>query len=83
VLQSEVDKQQAGIDAVIEEVHRLHPDVPVFQQNPLFCDSGECRLVKDGMPLLRDFRHYSEFGSRQIIALFAEWAKTNMPEILD
>jgi hypothetical protein len=80
---SEMRKQQDGIDQVIKEVHRMHPDVPIFQQDPLFCDSNQCNLIKDGMPLLRDFRHYSEYGSRQIIKLFAEWAKTNMPSILN
>ncbi|MFY1666483.1 acyltransferase family protein [Pseudomonas sp. Pseu.R1] len=78
-----VEAQQQGIENVIRQVHARHPDVPLFDQNKLFCDEEKCHLVQGGMPLLRDFRHYSEYGSRLIISQFAEWAKFNMPDVLD
>lgn len=83
VKKAEVDKQQAGINEVIRRVKEKNPDVLVFDQNELFCNGSECSLIEDGLPLLRDYRHYSEFGSRQIISRFADWAKTNIPGILE
>lgn len=83
VSREQANKQQAGINEVIRRVKEKHPDVPVFDQNELFCSGSQCSLIKDGLPLLRDYRHYSEFGSRQIISRFAEWAKTNAPAILN
>jgi hypothetical protein len=79
----EVGKQQAGIVAVIDRVAAKHPEAFVFDQNPLFCNDKHCSLVKDGVPLLRDFRHYNEFGSRLIIERFAEWAKARNIGIVD
>lgn len=79
----QVRKQQAGIIAVIERVSARHPEVFVFDQNPLFCDDGSCSLIKNGLPLLRDYRHYNEYGSRLVIDMFAEWAKQNHIGILD
>jgi hypothetical protein len=71
----QVRKQQAGIVAVIDRVAAKHPEAFVFDQNPLFCDENSCSLIKNGIPLLRDYRHYNEFGSRLIIERFADWAK--------
>ncbi|MFJ2485965.1 acyltransferase family protein [Pseudomonas sp. NPDC087639] len=83
VTKSQADKQQAGINEVIQRVKAKNPDVQIFDQNDLFCSGSECSLIEDGLPLLRDYRHYSEFGSRQIISRFADWAKTNAPGILE
>ncbi|WP_434655350.1 acyltransferase [Pseudomonas sp. R3-56] len=79
----EVGKQQAGIVAVIDRVAAKHPEAFVFDQNPLFCNDKNCSLVKDGVPLLRDFRHYNEFGSRLIVERFADWAKARNIGIVD
>jgi peptidoglycan/LPS O-acetylase OafA/YrhL len=79
----EVAKQQEGINKVIDRVLERHPEIFVFEQNPLFCDQHSCSLVKNGLPLLRDYRHYNEFGSRLVIDRFAEWAKKQNIGILD
>jgi hypothetical protein len=78
-----VGKQQVGIVAVIDRVAAKHPEAFVFDQNPLFCDENSCSLIKDGVPLLRDFRHYNEFGSQLIIEKFADWAKQHNIGIVD
>jgi peptidoglycan/LPS O-acetylase OafA/YrhL len=79
----DADDQQRGIIRIIDKVVARHPKVYVFEQNPLFCDEDSCSLIKDGLPLLRDFRHYSEFGSRLIIERFADWAKQHNIGIVD
>lgn len=79
----EVARQQAGINAVIDRVVARHPEVFVFEQNPLFCDDRSCSLNRNGKPLLRDFRHYNEWGSRLIIDRFVDWAAERGINILD
>lgn len=79
----EVARQQNGINEVIDRVAARHPEAFVFDQNPLFCSAESCSLVKDGLPLLRDYRHYNEYGSRLIIDRFAEWAKQQGIKIVD
>lgn len=78
-----VRQQQEGIRAVIDRVKAKHPEVFLFEQNPLFCDDNTCSLIKDKLPLLRDYRHYNEYGSRLIIDRFAEFAKEHSIPILD
>lgn len=80
---SEVKKQQDGINAVIDRVSAKHPEVFVFDQNPLFCDESVCSVKKNGIPLLRDNGHYNEYGSRLIIEMFTEWARQRNIGIVD
>ena len=66
-----------------QAIMATNPSVRVFDQNVLFCNEERCSFKKDGMPLLRDeFGHLSEYGSNQVVALFAEWARTNAPDLL-
>ncbi|MEZ1321561.1 acyltransferase family protein [Pseudomonas fluorescens] len=78
-----VREQQAGIRAVINRVKAKHPEIFVFEQNPLFCDGDVCSVIKDQLPLLRDNGHYNERGSLLIIGQFADFAKKNGIPILD
>ncbi len=82
VSMEEVQRQQKGIRKVLDELKKINPEVLLFEQNDLFCDGKNCLLVQNGLPLLRDHRHYSEYGSRLIIKRFSDWAAINLPEIL-
>lgn len=77
------DGQEKSITLIIQAVLAKHPAVLYFDQNELFCPVGSaCSIIKDGMPLLRDFRHYSEFGSDEIIKKFVTWVAPLSPSLL-
>ncbi len=80
---AEVEEQQAQFRAMSKAVLARHPDAAYFEQGPLFCAGNRCRTVRNGMPLLRDPRHYSRLGSDAIIDEFVRWAEKRLPEILD
>jgi hypothetical protein len=61
-----------------------HPDLRFFDQNTLFCESGECSYQKQGLPLIRDsYSHLSEYASLQLQTPFTAWARERVPELLD
>ncbi|MFW8586654.1 SGNH hydrolase domain-containing protein [Rhizobium beringeri] len=44
-----------------------------FDPNPAFCKDGTCSLkTQDGLPMLRDKVHYSQYGSGIAIDLFVK-----------
>lgn len=68
----------------IESMTNSNPRVKFFDTNALFCTTGTCSYIKDGIPLLRDdSSHFSEFGSNELAKLFVEWVKANAPSILE
>jgi len=76
----EINKEFAP---VVAQLSRSHPGVKFFDQNQVFCDTKQCSLIRNGMPLFRDQKsHYSEFGSAEVSKLFVAWAKVNAPGIL-
>jgi peptidoglycan/LPS O-acetylase OafA/YrhL len=80
---SERDRVTAGFAPLVKRISTTNPKVAFFDQNALFCDASTCSMVKDGMPLLRDeFHHLSEYGSVRMVALFEDWARTNLPDVL-
>ncbi len=62
---------------------KAHPRVLVFDQNVVFCDARTCSMLRNGQLLLRDHTHISEFGSRLVAASFADWARSNVVDLLD
>lgn len=72
-----------GFAPLIESLKKSNPDVPVFDQNELFCNGGKCSPLLNGMPVFRDnASHYTEYASGEVAKAFAEWAKTHAPGIL-
>lgn len=59
-----------------------NPKVIFFDQNDLFCDNEKCSMVRNGMPLMRDDVHISEYASIEVSKIFAKWAKKHVPEML-
>jgi peptidoglycan/LPS O-acetylase OafA/YrhL len=80
---TEFEDQAMGFRTLVAPVLTRHPKVSYFEQAPLFCDESRCSSVQDGMPLLRDPRHYSRLGSDAIAGKFVSWAENKVPEILD
>lgn len=74
--------QEKGILEIFNAILMKHPNTSYFDQNQLFCNEHTCTVTKNGMPLLRDAGHYSEYGSQEIINLFTKWATTNSPGLL-
>lgn len=66
---------------VVQAISASNPSVRFFDQNDLFCDSGGCSMVSNGMPLARDYGHISEYGSVKLQVIFSKWAETNIPGI--
>lgn len=68
---------------LIDRLSETNPSVVFFDQNDLLCDTFQCSMVRDGMPLFRDeFHHLSEFASVELADRFARWAADNRPELL-
>lgn len=65
-----------------QSIAASNPNVLFFDQNDVYCESGGCSHVRDGMPLDRDPNHLSEHGSVLVYERFVEWARTHVPEIL-
>jgi peptidoglycan/LPS O-acetylase OafA/YrhL len=60
-----------------------HPDVAFFDQNTVVCNSAQCSMTMDGMPIFRDqFQHYSEFASVKVAQVFGDWARVHEPGLL-
>lgn len=72
-----------GFQPLIDAVRLSQPDVLFFDQNDVFCNEEGCSGVLDGMPMHRDNRHTSEYASILLQDYFTEWARTNLPELLD
>ena len=69
---------------LVDKISSKHPDVLFFDQNNMICNAKTCSMILDGMPIFRDeYNHYSEFASKRLSLLFTEWAKTNIPELLE
>ena len=73
----------ASFKPLVDEIHEANPKVMFFDQNEIFCDSENCRLIQDGLPLYRDeYHHISEFGSIRIAENFVAFLRQNLPEAL-
>lgn len=81
---AEINEHRIAFQPFIDSMAKSNPRVKFFDTNSLFCSSGECSYVKDGIPLLRDeASHLSEFGSIELAKLFVVWAKTSAPSVLE
>ncbi|MEG0858386.1 MAG: acyltransferase family protein [Pseudomonas sp.] len=79
----ERDAIDSGFKPLIDEMAVKHPGVKFFDQNDMYCDSYNCSLVVDGLPVFRDqYSHYSIYASEKLGRIFASWAKENAPGIL-
>ncbi|MGR9413181.1 SGNH hydrolase domain-containing protein [Rhizobium leguminosarum] len=68
--------QQREMSLVLKEILARHPNVMLFDPNPDFCRDGLCSLkTPDGLPMLRDKVHYSQYGSALAIDRFVKAAK--------
>ncbi|TNE63537.1 MAG: acyltransferase [Alphaproteobacteria bacterium] len=75
--------QDASFQPLMDAVAASNPQVRFFDQNDIFCDAGTCSFIRDGMPLVRDEVHMSEFASDLVQGNFTLWAKQNVPDIFD
>lgn len=74
--EAEVQDQQHELSLVMKYVLARHPTVTFFDPNPVFCREGICSLkTQDGLPMLRDKVHYSQYGSAIAIDLFVKQAQ--------
>ncbi|MHC2573960.1 peptidoglycan/LPS O-acetylase OafA/YrhL [Rhizobium leguminosarum] len=71
-----VQEQQRELSAVLSDVLAKHPNVTLFDPNQLLCMDGLCSLKSpDGLPMLRDKVHYSQYGSALAIDRFVKQAQ--------
>jgi hypothetical protein len=78
------ESQVAAFQTAMDELSRTHPELRFFDQNVVFCASGECSYLKEGLPLYRDsYSHLSEYASLQLQTPFTVWAREQVPELLD
>ncbi|MFW8603077.1 acyltransferase family protein [Rhizobium beringeri] len=73
VTEAEVQDRQHELSLVLKDVLARHPNATFFDPNPAFCKDGTCSLkTQDGLPMLRDKVHYSQYGSGIAIDLFVK-----------
>ena len=53
-----------------------------FDPNEMFCNQDSCSYLSGGLPLHRDFGHFSEYGSIELQKYFTLWAQKNVPNLL-
>ncbi len=76
------DEYLAQFKPLMVSIARTNPKTLFFEQNGMYCDTKQCGFIKDGMPLERDFKHLSEFGSIELAKHFVAWTEVNTPELL-
>jgi hypothetical protein len=67
---------------VIDKLAKTNTEFFAFDQNDVFCSGKKCSAIFDGMPLLRDQIHLSEYGSIEVVKIFERWAVTHAPDLL-
>ena len=71
-------------EKMANSLRETNPRVLFFDPNSVFCDSSICRFRFGDMPAFRDeYGHFSLFASQKVADAFVEWAKIQMPEILE
>ncbi|MEH8123946.1 acyltransferase family protein [Aeromonas veronii] len=76
-------KINKGFAPLLVSLARTNPDVPIFDQNEIFCSSEKCSPILNGMPIYRDiYSHYTEYASVEVAKHFAKWAEEHAPDIL-
>lgn len=74
--EAELLDRQHGLSTVLKDVLAKHPNVTFFDPNTVFCKDGLCSLkAPDGLPMLRDKVHYSQYGSAIAIDHFVKQAQ--------
>jgi peptidoglycan/LPS O-acetylase OafA/YrhL len=73
---------QAQFVAAIRQLQAKHPGMLLFDPYDVLCTGERCGFFQDGMPLLRDKFHLSEFGSGIMANRFVKWAETHLPSLL-
>jgi peptidoglycan/LPS O-acetylase OafA/YrhL len=69
---------------LVESIKKTNPKVLFFDQNIIFCDGDNCNFKLPIMPAFRDeYAHLSSFSSKLLFDRFVDWAKDNVPEILN
>jgi peptidoglycan/LPS O-acetylase OafA/YrhL len=53
-----------------------------FDPNSIYCEKNRCSFIHNGLPLIRDLGHYTEYGSTEVASNFVNWAKLNLPDII-
>lgn len=78
----ELIKIRAMFELIKTKVSHDNPGTLYFDPNDVICTKEKCSSVINGMPVYRDdYKHFSEYASKKVGLLFADWAKTNAPEL--
>jgi peptidoglycan/LPS O-acetylase OafA/YrhL len=67
----------------IDAIKMSFPNILIFDQNIVYCDrkDNKCSFVHEGIPLVRDYSHISEYGSVKLQEYFNKWAEVHIPSI--
>jgi peptidoglycan/LPS O-acetylase OafA/YrhL len=79
---AERQKMDEQFRPLVDAISSTNPRVLFFDQNEMYCESGTCAYIRNGMPLYRDKAHLSEYGSDLLQDYFTRWAESNVPALL-
>ena len=68
---------------LVESIAKTNQKVRFFWQNDIYCNAENCSMVRDGLPLARDYGHITELGAVRLQEHFTHWALENLPSILE
>jgi peptidoglycan/LPS O-acetylase OafA/YrhL len=78
------EELKQGFMPLVDSIRKTNPKTLFFDQNVIFCNGDICSFKLPVMPAFRDeYAHLSSFSSRLLFEKFVEWAKVNVPEILN
>lgn len=80
---SEREKINENFQLVKTYLSQTNPQVLYFDQNEMYCNNVKCSMVKNGLPLARDYGHISQKASNQLQYYFTNWVEKNVPELFD
>jgi peptidoglycan/LPS O-acetylase OafA/YrhL len=74
----------SGFAITLDMLNTEYPSIPTFDMNSVFCTSGPCNFLRNGIPMLRDtVPHISQHASDLVGQALAEWSRANLPDLLD
>lgn len=75
------DDLNARFKPIADYVRATNPQTLIFDENSVFCESGKCNVIRDGLPLYRDqFDHISEYGSALVAQSLANFLQQKLPD---
>ncbi|MBC3494258.1 acyltransferase family protein [Pseudomonas taiwanensis] len=76
----EFDRQRPLRERILQ-LGTKYPNLVIFDKFGVFCAKESCNLIPNGVPVIRDTEHLTEYGSNLLVKAFADWAEEKAPRV--